>query len=220
MKTGKLEGHTVPFYQYQYDEYKEIVSAEILMRPLTGRIDRLVRFLEEQNTVHHLDKIAFDWAIKFSDRFDIPCASNFSGKSLANKDVIERIAIAESSHQVRLELTENRDLSSDAIKNIIMLDRMGFEVSCDDFGSKWNGLNRLYKLPFKELKIDKFLVDELTQTRAQKIVRSTIELCRSLGITVVAEGVEEQWQYDMLKSMGCEVFQGYLLHKPEAFKDG
>lgn len=216
-KMDSLLGGVSPYFQLQFNTKKEPIAAEILMRSHEGEITDIVRNLEEKNEIHLLDFMAFQNAIKWYKRNELPCASNFSGKTLTRDRVASDISISACMLPIKIELTETSDLDQLAIANLKRLNFNGFTISLDDFGSKYNGMNRLLQAPFRELKIDKFLVDRLDDSRAREIVRSTINLGNKINCQVVAEGVETTEQFDLLLELGCDRFQGYLLHEPEAF---
>ncbi len=118
---------------------------------------------------------------------------------------------------ITLELTE-RDLMAneeDGLQRLLELKQAGFELSVDDYGIGQSSLGKLKHLPVDELKIDKSFVLKLDTTEAdQVIVQSTIQLGHNLGLSVVAEGVENQATLTMLSGMGCDHIQGYFLSKP------
>ena len=92
---------------------------------------------------------------------------------------------------------------------------MGIELSIDDYGTGYSSLSRIRRLPVSELKIDQSFIKDLVDNKDdQVVVRSTIELAHNLGLSVVAEGVEEQPALDMLKQLGCDTIQGYLISRP------
>lgn len=99
-----------------------------------------------------------------------------------------------------------------------MLDRFaeaGIGISIDDFGTGLSSLAYLKRIPSQELKIDKSIVDGITESqRDALIVRSTIDLAHSLGLKVTAEGVETNACFALLSAMGCDMAQGYLIAKP------
>jgi EAL domain-containing protein (putative c-di-GMP-specific phosphodiesterase class I) len=102
-----------------------------------------------------------------------------------------------------------------AMATLNQLATMGFKLSIDDFGTGYSSLAYLKQLPVKELKIDKSFVMALTSNDGDfKIVRSTIDLAHGLGLSVVAEGVENAEILDALMGLGCDEAQGYHLGKP------
>jgi EAL domain-containing protein (putative c-di-GMP-specific phosphodiesterase class I) len=101
--------------------------------------------------------------------------------------------------------------------------QMGLGISMDDFGTGYSSLSMLRILPINELKIDKSFVDALLDDRtAQKMIQNVIAIGKNLELHILAEGVETREQEALLKSYGCDRFQGYLYAKPmeyQALKD-
>ena len=91
---------------------------------------------------------------------------------------------------------------------------MGIQIAIDDFGTGQSRLARLLTLPFDVIKIDKSFIHQLHQPMVHEIVRWIITFGQCFGKKVVAEGVEAQDQYDMLRTLGCDVAQGFLLGRP------
>jgi len=119
--------------------------------------------------------------------------------------------------RLEIEITESLfiDASPKALRNLETLRQMGVRVALDDFGTGYSSLAYLRQFPFDTLKIDRAFVRELvTQHDARAIVRSIIELATALGMSTVAEGVEEPAQYELLRRAGCAGVQGYLIAKP------
>lgn len=91
--------------------------------------------------------------------------------------------------------------------------------SLDDFGTGYSSMSYLKHMPLDQLKIDKSFVDEiLTDNTDSAIARTVVTLAQNLGLEVVAEGVEQREQLDLLVSIGCRAFQGYLFGKPEPLR--
>ena len=115
-----------------------------------------------------------------------------------------------------MEVTE-RQLAmriDDVAADLIALRGLGVALSVDDFGTGYASLDYLRRFNFDEIKIDRSFVSGLQDKTNKAVTSSIIALGRSLGLAVVAEGVETQAQYDRLKQLGCAVSQGYLLHRP------
>ncbi len=116
-----------------------------------------------------------------------------------------------------LEITETT-ISSNQMTELDVLTRLrlrGFQLSIDDFGTGHSSLARLHQFPFSELKIDgSFVGTADTDFESRMIVKNTIELARSLDLSVVAEGAERQAQIDILGEFGCDIVQGYFFSKP------
>jgi len=147
---------------------------------------------------------------------------NLSMWSLRNPELAETVAALLTLHglpaaALRLEMTESA-LMSDAPRALEALTRLrdgGVRLSIDDFGTGYSSLAYLKRLPVDELKIDKSFVLGMARDETDAaIVRSTIELGHSLGLRVVAEGVEDAESRDLLVGLGCDAAQGYHLGYP------
>ena len=114
-----------------------------------------------------------------------------------------------------LELTESALIEASAPEILGRLHGMGETLSIDDFGTGYSSLAYLQRLPVDELKIDKSFVTGLSTAGDDAvIVRSTIDLAHNLGLTVVAEGVEDAASKEMLVGYGCDRAQGYFFARP------
>ncbi|WEN15079.1 EAL domain-containing protein [Rhodanobacter sp. AS-Z3] len=120
-----------------------------------------------------------------------------------------------------LEITESLLLqnAADASVNLSELRKLGVGVAIDDFGTGYSSLSYLHKLPVTTLKIDQSFVCEIGTPSPDgreeaPIIRTIIALARNLGLTVVAEGVETAAQFNLLKTLDCDTYQGFLLHRP------
>jgi diguanylate cyclase (GGDEF)-like protein/PAS domain S-box-containing protein len=168
------------------------------------------------------------------DRSHLSIAVNVSVRQFRDPDFVDEVmtAIANSGiapHKLKLELTES--LLADGIEVTVAkmgsLKAMGVTLSLDDFGMGYSSLSYLKRLPLDQLKIDReFVKDILTDANDAAIARTIIGLAQSLGLGVIAEGVETQAQRAFLAQQGCYEYQGYLFCKPlpidelEAFLDG
>jgi diguanylate cyclase (GGDEF)-like protein/PAS domain S-box-containing protein len=172
------------------------------------------------------------WA-KRADRRHLSIAVNVSVRQFRDPDFVDEVmtAIANAGiapHKLKLELTES--LLADGIEVTVAkmgsLKDMGVSLSLDDFGMGYSSLSYLKRLPLDELKIDReFVKDILTDANDAAIARTIIGLAQSLGLGVIAEGIETQAQRAFLARQGCHEYQGYLFCRPlpiaqlEAFMD-
>jgi EAL domain-containing protein (putative c-di-GMP-specific phosphodiesterase class I) len=134
-------------------------------------------------------------------------------KSVA--DVIDRIGLSPSL--IEIEVTEDILLQDEArvLDTFQRIQKLGVRVVFDDFGTGYASLSYLKKFPLDGLKIDKsFVFDLLTDTDDAAIVNSTVGLSKQLGLSVIAEGIENRASADLLLTMGCEEGQGYFFGKP------
>ncbi|HQR03225.1 MAG TPA: EAL domain-containing protein [Rhodocyclaceae bacterium] len=152
---------------------------------------------------------------------------NLSTRDLLNPELATRLKGMLETHRCQaewftLEITESAiiDDPHHALANLDQLHQMGFHLSIDDFGTGYSSLSYLKRLPVDELKIDKsFVMGMVHHADDHTIVRSTIDLAHNMGLRVVAEGVETREILDALRSLGCDVAQGYLISKPVSDQD-
>jgi diguanylate cyclase (GGDEF)-like protein len=131
--------------------------------------------------------------------------------------LIERAGLRPA--QVRIEITEGAilDHPEQVQAMLARLQAAGVHAAIDDFGSGWSSLSRVHRLPLKMLKIDRSFVAELgsgSDGGSRAVIRSVLTLAHSLGLEVVAEGIETEQQREALIAMGCALGQGYLLGRP------
>ena len=147
---------------------------------------------------------------------------NISARQLFESNFIQFVIKMLDHHQVKsqrliFEITESlfiEDLNS-IIEIFDRIKRLGIRLSLDDFGTGYSSLNMLKKLPLDELKIDKSFVGKLeTDSKEQAMVRSIIDIGKNLSLKLVAEGVEEERQIELLREYKCDIFQGYYYSKP------
>jgi diguanylate cyclase (GGDEF)-like protein/PAS domain S-box-containing protein len=153
----------------------------------------------------------------------LPVAVNVSARSLHDRLIVDDVAHALRANdldadQLLIEITESA-VMADATRAAQTLDgltRTGVGISIDDFGTGYSSLALLRRLPVSELKIDKSFVKGMAGEMGSDtaIVRSTNDLGHNLGLTVVAEGVEDEWTLDLLSAFGCDLAQGYFIARP------
>jgi two-component system CheB/CheR fusion protein len=103
------------------------------------------------------------------------------------------------------------------MERLFQLTRLGVDLSVDDFGTGYSSLAYLRKFPIHELKVDRSFVDGIaTEPDDRSIAKMIINMAQTLGLRVVAEGVETAQQLEVLRAEGCEIGQGYFFHKPMA----
>jgi len=152
---------------------------------------------------------------------------NLSARQLTNPDLLSFITNITTLNQlspgcIKLEITENSIMKDEniCVTQLKSLRQLGLQLSLDDFGTGYSSLNYLKQFPINNLKIDKsFIHDITTNITSLAIVESVITLGKSLGLTITAEGVENNTQLYMLKKMQCDLIQGYLYSKPVAAEE-
>jgi EAL domain-containing protein (putative c-di-GMP-specific phosphodiesterase class I) len=149
-------------------------------------------------------------------------AVNISARSLDDPVLVGQVAAMLTASGVEprwltLEITESSVMENPArsIDVLLQLRSLGVRLSIDDFGTGYSSLHQLRGLPVHEVKIDKAFVDEVDGDGADRaVVRAIVELCDSLGLTTVAEGVEKASQAYALESLGISQVQGYFYGRP------
>ncbi|QKE63626.2 EAL domain-containing protein [Aquipseudomonas campi] len=147
---------------------------------------------------------------------------NISAEDLISQELAERVAAllarqAVAAEQLVFEITESAVMQDPerALEVLHSLRNCGIHLSVDDFGTGYSSLAQLKRMPVQELKIDQSFIRELDeQSDDAVIVRSTIDMSHSLGLKVVAEGVEFQHNLDLLRLWNCDTAQGYLISRP------
>ncbi len=154
--------------------------------------------------------------------FACSVAVNVSARQLAQKGYEAEVLNTLNKFQIdpsllQLELTETTVMTDgDSVKETIAhLAAAGLSFAIDDFGTGFSSLSRLHELAIKALKIDRSFVQDLQQDKGTySIIRAIIQMARSLGVQVVAEGVETPDQFHILRELGCDLYQGFLFARP------
>jgi predicted signal transduction protein with EAL and GGDEF domain len=229
LETGQVSVHYQPKVALPR---REVLGVEALVRwrhPEFGALhpDEFVPAVEAAGLVDALTEFVLDKALvrvrKWLDRgLHIGVAVNLSVRSLADLEFPDRVAAALERRGVppellTLELTESGVMADPqrALPVLRALHTLGVVLAVDDFGTGYSSLAYLRQLPVDEVKIDKSFVFGMGSDLGDlAVVRSIVELGHSLGLVVVAEGVEEDAARDQLANMGCDVAQGYLISRP------
>ncbi len=204
-----------------------LVGCEALARwetPQFGAVspDVFIPVLEEAGLIQELTRSLLDQSIRDAREFirrdpDFALAVNVSANLLTDLSLPEEIEAALHKYDVAprslmLEITESTAMSdvSRAIDILVRLRIKGIGISIDDFGTGYSSLTALSRMPFSELKIDRSFVDRCTiDADLWKIVRGTVALAHEFDMKVVAEGVEDSNTHEALRSIGCDVGQGF-----------
>jgi len=221
-------------YQPQVDNITgEIHSCEALLRwsdAEKGNISPaiFIPIAEKSNLImaidewvmEHVCRQCFKWhAMGLKGlRVDI----NLSGRQFNDKELIPKIHKYLNDYQLQpadigLELTEGVLIEGNksGIATVDELRRLGFEIALDDFGTGYSSLSYLKRFSISSLKIDRsFIVDAAINSEGVVLVNAIIAMAEALGLSVVAEGVETEAQYQFIKNTPCKTIQGYYFHKP------
>ncbi len=235
MRVSLARGEFCAHFQPKVDGRGHVVGIEALARwhhPTLGNIspDRFIPIAEESGLILSLTEAitrqacaqALTWpTVKGRD---ITLAVNLSPKLFTDPQLVDKVsgwlsAAGVPAHRVELEITESVFLEDHqrALLTLRAFKSLGCRLAMDDFGTGYSSLSYLRHFPLDTIKVDRSLVTDLeTQVDAAMIARAVVSLGKSLGKTVVAEGVEHRSQADFLRSHGCDEFQGYLFAKPMA----
>ncbi len=214
-----------------------VIAAEALVRwqhPVRGLVPpmQFIPFAEQTGFVRQLTLWMFEEVAKELPRLradgrPLRVAINLSTRDLLDQDFPAKLDAMMLKHNAPtnafcLEITESAimDDPQRAEATLNRLSERGFKLSIDDFGTGYSSLAYLKRLPVNELKIDKSFVMGMENDESDaKIVRSTIDLAHNLGLSVVAEGVENQAILDKLVELQCDEAQGYFMSKPIPLPD-
>jgi EAL domain-containing protein (putative c-di-GMP-specific phosphodiesterase class I) len=220
----------------------KLAGFEALIRwrhPTLGMIrpDEFIPLAEKTDLIHRIGdfvllRASADWKqlreqCENDDGHPRFMSVNLSAPEFCQPGIVERVAAAMQGQrmepsELRIELTETAVISNLTVVSGVAerLRAMGVGIALDDFGKGYAGLDTLQSLPFSCLKIDKAFVDRMhASERSCQIIRSTLELARLLGMTTVAEGIEDRNTLDVLSGMGCVYAQGYHFGRPMPVPD-
>ncbi len=235
MERGELEVHYQPLI---CSTAKSLVRFEALCRwrhPSQGYIspDDFIPVAEDTGLIVQIGDWVLEEACRQALRWNalsstpIQVAVNVSVVQLAEGSFLRRLTgvLRETGLRpdlLELELTESAVMQSDgnAAAMLKELRELGVSIALDDFGTGYSSLSRLRKMPLDTLKIDRSFIHDLASSSAsERLVSSLISLAHGIGLKVVSEGVEDLEQAELLKKLGCDMFQGFLFSKALAAED-
>ena len=221
-------------YQPQVDANRHIIGAEALLRwehPQRGQVSPgdFIHAAEESGLIIEVGNWVLEsacrqlvmWAADMRTA-GLSVAVNVSARQLHQDDFVDQVLATlqqtgANPQRLKLELTESL-LVSDVDRTIAKMSALkeaGIGFSLDDFGTGYSSLSYLKQLPLNQLKIDRsFVRDILVDANDLAIATMIIALSKSMGLPVIAEGVENQAQLDRLIELGCDAYQGYLFSRP------
>jgi EAL domain-containing protein (putative c-di-GMP-specific phosphodiesterase class I) len=239
LRAAIREGQFVLHYQPQLNDAGRVAGAEVLIRwqhPQRGLLapGEFIDHAENTGLIIPIGQWVLEQTAarlrqwKDDPLFgDLGLAVNISQKQFSQSSFVAEILGLIEHHSIdarrlELELTETlivHDME-DLTRKMTALVEHGVRFSLDDFGTGFSSLSHLKRLPLSKLKIDRsFICDVLTDANSETIVRTVIALGQSMGMTVIAEGVETEAQHRFLADNGCTQFQGYLLGRPMPLVD-
>ena len=228
----EFEIYFQPKYYVQTDPPK-FMSAEALVRwnhPILGKVPTgdFIPLFEKNGQINLLDKYVWKKTAEFISRWNekygviVPVSVNLSRVDVFDPKLEETLdGILESnklSHEAfKLEITESAytENAEQVIEVVDSLRKKGYKVEMDDFGSGYSSLNMLSSMPIDVLKMDMVFVRNIDRDEKDKqLVELIIDIAKNLKVPVIAEGVERESQLNLLKSMGCDIVQGYYFFRP------
>lgn len=239
LRAAVRERQFVLYYQPQLNDANRVIGAELLIRwqhPQRGLLapGEFIDHAENTGLIIPIGQWVLEQTAarlrqwKDDPLFgDLGLAVNISQKQFSQSSFVAEILGLIEHHSIdarrlELELTETlivHDME-DLTRKMTALVEHGVRFSLDDFGTGFSSLSHLKRLPLSKLKIDRsFICDVLTDANSETIVRTVIALGQSMGMTVIAEGVETEAQHRFLADNGCTQFQGYLLGRPMPLVD-
>ena len=210
---------------------RQIFGVEALVRwqhPQLGFIlpDRFIPMAEQTGAVRPLTLWMLERAVQQCLEWgklghDLVAAVNLSPRNLHDPELPERVralldVLGAPAAMLELEITESV-IMSDPLRSLQVLTRlskMGLRLAVDDFGTGYSSFSYLRKLPVHEIKIDKSFIDDMVEDGDEVIVQSTIDLAHNLGLTCVAEGVQDEATLERLAKLGCDTAQGDFISPP------
>ncbi|MCX5393341.1 bifunctional diguanylate cyclase/phosphodiesterase [Streptomyces sp. NPDC006482] len=225
LDAGEVELHYQPKVRFD----GQVAGLEALVRwvhPERGKVppDEFIAIAESSGLMPHLTEYVLETALAQVARWraqglNVPVAVNVSPRDVHTPGFAGAVAARLARHGVpagalQLEITEHVLLEDPqrAADTLNGLTGHGVKMSLDDFGTGYSSLVHLRRLPVSELKIDRSFVARLAvDTEDAEIVRCTLDLAHSLGLLVVAEGVEDDETWERLRDLGCDAVQGWLV---------
>ena len=222
------------YYQPIIDaKTEEVISAEALIRwnhPEYGLIPPyiFIPIMEKTGFIIEIGQYVLDEVLKQQKRWEvfkfkqIDVSINITLFEIEGKDFVKHVEEKLHYHNVnpsliKFEITEGSAMVSESStqKHFKEIKKLGIGISLDDFGTGYTSFSYMKKFPADVLKIDKTMVDYILTNKAdQSIVKAMIDMGHSLGMKVVAEGIENKKMYELLASYGCDMMQGYYFAKP------
>jgi len=224
-------------YQPQYNGDKNIVGAEALIRwnhSTLGLIspDLFISSAEKLGLIDGidlfvLDQVTSDIELLNTENKYLPIAINTSLLEWLNPNYITMLNNKIHSKNISkdslvIEITETAFSENTEVvrENLISMVKAGYHVHLDDFGSGYSSFMYLSNFPVEVLKIDRIFIAQMVEdSKSYGLIKSIIEMAHNLNMKIIAEGVETEQQFELLKQIQCDYYQGYYFSRPLAFND-
>ncbi len=222
------------FFQPKFDyEANRIIGAEALCRLVDEDGNYIspahfIPILERNGMLSRLDAIMMEKTLEYMSewkaqgRLTFPVSMNLSRTNFFNHSLVEQIVQLQKKYDIptefiELEITETTFIEDMKMiyTSITKLRDQGFKISVDDFGSGYSSLSLLTSLPADIIKLDRqFARQSLDSKKGERIVESIISMLKSVDFDIICEGIETDYEAQLVKNMGCSNIQGYLYDKP------
>jgi len=221
-------------YQPQLDiKTGKVASFEVLLRTENENLDNIpvceiISIAEETGLIIDIEKFVMDQSLGFISRVNslyncrMKVSVNVSSSHIMHDNFVGNIISLLKKNNIEgdvlnIEVTETTMMNSMdvAVKRLEEIKKHGVEIHMDDFGTGYSSLSYLQNLPIDTLKIDRSFVEYMERDSIKRNITSfIIKIAHSMGLTVVAEGIETEKQYQFLKSFSCDIAQGFYFFKP------
>ncbi|MDO6694712.1 EAL domain-containing protein [Aliiglaciecola sp. 3_MG-2023] len=234
MHAALERGEFEVYYQPKFEvNTNSIVGAEALLRwnnATLGNVspNEFIPIAEHTGLIITLGEYVFNQALGFlkhwqqCDKQAYTMAINLSPRQFRDQSLVTNLqkslqTISVNAEFLELEITEGVLMNGQAYihESLAQISALGITLSQDDFGTGYSSLSYLRQYPFDVLKIDRSFIHGITTNKPDcDLVKATIAMANSLGLTVVAEGVETEQQFAILKRLGCDLVQGFYFSRP------
>ncbi len=239
LREGLRNSELSVYYQPKINVHlNQVVGMEALVRWVTE--DRVVPpgifipIAEQSELIERIGSFVLEESCRQSVEWldqgfpDLETAVNLSVMQLENPDLPDQVAdvinkTGMPAHLLHLEITEGMMMDNHELTISVLeqLKTLGCKIAVDDFGTGYSSLRYLQRFPLDSLKVDQSFVRDLNRDdpESHTIVTAVVRLAQTLGLKVVAEGVEDEDQLQILRSLACDEIQGYLYSKPLCARD-
>ena len=227
----------IPFYQPIITPEGQVKGVEVLMRwqDSSGAILTPNIFIHTAEKLRVIDEMTLGMIEKAKDDFNhhsqstqLPanffCAFNLTTSQIESDEFIDKLLLTFAGYQgfvAAFEITERQEFNDEeaAKRNLRRLQSAGYQIKLDDAGTGYGGFNYFLHFNIDSIKIDKIFIDVIGHDDLKiNVLNAIIDMAKSLGLTIIAEGVETQVQVDFLAEKGVDLLQGYYFSKPVPYK--